>query len=64
MRLVVAGEEFDAKCQANVCTFNRKITIEKEGKLQLVVDIDDDAEPDTTIKFTIDDKNLLGKTSI
>ena len=67
MRLIVDGDEFDAKCDDNnVCTFNKKMTIEKDGKLQLVVDIDDDAEPDTTIAFTVNDttKGLLGKTTI
>ena len=49
MRLVVAGEEFDAKCTNGTCVFNKKITIEKEGKLQLVVDIDDDATAPETI---------------
>jgi hypothetical protein len=61
MRLVVAGEEFDAKCTDNAdwtttCVFNKKITIEKEGKLQIVVDIDDeDYLKDTTINFKVND---------
>ena len=69
MRLVVAGEEFDAKCtdtaaKVTTCVFDKKMTIEKEGKIQLVVDIDDDATKDAKVVFTIGGKSLLGKTTI
>ena len=68
LRLVVDGEEFDAKCEKGstntTCTFNKKFTIEKDGKLQIVVDINDDATPDSTVEFQIAGKSLFGKTSI
>ena len=70
MRLVVAGEEFDAKCEntadkETTCTFNKKMTIEKEGKLQLVVDVDDDATADSKVEFVVNGKSAaLSKTTL
>ena len=69
MRLVIAWEDFDAKCadtasKVTTCTFDKKITIEKGGKFQLVVDLDADAVKDATIDFKIGGQSLFSKTTI
>ena len=55
MRLIVAGEEYDAtptRVSATVSTFTfTNIEIEESGKLQILVDLDEDALSGTVITF-------------
>ena len=65
MRLVVAGEEYDAHkdYDTNSATFSfSNVEIEKAWKVQILIDIDDDATPASTITFsapTSINKNII-----
>ena len=55
MRLVIAGEEYDAtpiKANADATFTFSNVEIEKSGKVQILVDIDDDAATGQTVTFT------------
>ena len=64
MTLVVAGEEYDGvdKSKNGNFTFS-KVIIEKSGKVQFKVDLDDEIDTETVkeVKFTIDGKSSFDK---
>ena len=63
MTLVVAGEEYDGKDNKDGTFTFSKVIIEKSGKVQFKVDLDDEINTEIVkeVKFTIDGKSSFDK---